>query len=117
MDFKAYICRKTGKIYWESDVEDEEFPEDIDDFELYVQIPSQAELGLGKPLVLSFAAEKVPEHYEKIERIFCKRGAYRRFKIFLESVGLLENWFEYERAAIKRELSSWAKGEGFSVND
>ena len=57
----AYISRDSGKIYWESSELDEELPRDIEDSELYVQVPSKYELDLGKPLALKFAVERLSD--------------------------------------------------------
>ena len=53
-EHQAFLCKQTGKLYWQSDSSDEldELPDDIDDEEKYVQIPDKRELDLGKPLVL-----------------------------------------------------------------
>jgi hypothetical protein len=53
---EAYLDRQSGKIYWHSEVDDndEELPDDIDD-EKYISIPDKRELNLGKPLALDFA--------------------------------------------------------------
>jgi hypothetical protein len=55
---EAFLCRRTGKIYWHSefsDLDDEfndELPDDVEDDEKYIEIPDKRELGLGKPLAL-----------------------------------------------------------------
>ena len=48
---EAYLDRRSGKIYWHSEVgdNDEELPDDIDD-KKYIFIPDKRELDLGKPL-------------------------------------------------------------------
>ena len=45
---EAYLDRQSGKIYWHSEVgdNDEELPDDIDD-EKYISIPDKRELNLG----------------------------------------------------------------------
>src|SRR5438034_11700677 len=59
---EAYLDRQSGKIYWHSGFgdNDEELPDDIDD-EKYIAIPDKKELDLGKPLVLDFAREFLPD--------------------------------------------------------
>src|SRR5712691_11171653 len=56
----AFLCRRTGKIYWHSEFSDvaeldDELPDDVDDEEKYIAIPDKLELDLGKPLALNFA--------------------------------------------------------------
>src|SRR5262252_9066373 len=80
----AYLDRQSGKIYWHSEFgdNDEELPDDIDD-EKYISIPDKKELDLGKPLVLDFAREFLPDDYDEVRHIFSRRGAYRRYKDLL----------------------------------
>src|SRR5258708_5890139 len=81
---EAYLDRRSGKIYWHSEFgeNDEELPDDIDD-EKYISIPDKRELDLGKPLVLDFAREFLPDDYDEVRHIFSRRGAYRRYKDLL----------------------------------
>ena len=81
---EAYLGRQSGKIYWHSEFDDnnEELPGDIDD-EKYIAIPDKRELDLGKPLVLDFAREFLPDDYDEVRYVFSRRGAYRRFKDLL----------------------------------
>ena len=78
---EAYLDRQSGKIYWHSELgdNDEELPDDIDD-KKYIFIPDKRELDLGKPLVLDFAREFLPDDYDEVRHIFSRRGAYRRYK-------------------------------------
>ena len=85
---EAYLDRRSGKIYWHSEFgeNDEELPDDIDD-EKYISIPDKRELDLGKPLVLDFAREFLPDDYDEVRQIFSRRGAYRRYKELLVQRG------------------------------
>src|SRR5215831_10637469 len=78
---EAYLDRRSGKIYWHSEVgdNDEELPDDIDD-EKYISIPDKRELDLGKPLVLDFAREFLSDDYDEVRHILSGKGAYRRYK-------------------------------------
>jgi hypothetical protein len=73
---RAYICRQTGKIYYYTDYDSGEFeeplPDDIDDTEKYLRIPDKYGLDLGKPLVLDFAREHLPDDYDEIRDIFSR---------------------------------------------
>jgi hypothetical protein len=53
----------------------DELPDDIDDSEKYVQIPNKRELDLGKPLVLNFARQFLPDDFDEVRQIFSSRGA------------------------------------------
>lgn len=117
IDAHAYISRESGKIYWESDDSDpdQEIPDEVSDPDLYAEVPDKRDLGLGKPLVLKFAAHFLHGNYEEIDRMFRHNGAYSRFKEFLYENGKLEEWYEFEQSAIERELIAWAESEGFIV--
>lgn len=115
VDAIVYVSRDTGAIYWVSSELDEELPEDIGDSELYVQVPSKNELDLGKSLALKFIAEQIPDSYSTVADIFRSRGAYSRFKSFLETKDSLEVWYEFEQASVKAALNEWAESEGFKI--
>src|SRR5215471_7904144 len=68
---EAYLDRQSGKIYWHSEVgdNDEELPDDIDD-EKYISILDKRQLDLGKPLALDFAREFLPDDYDEVRQIF-----------------------------------------------
>src|SRR6202048_2835697 len=93
---EAYLDRQSGKIYWHSEFgdNDEALPDDIDN-EKYIAIPDKRELDLGKPLVLDFAREFLPDDYDGIRHIFSRRGAYRRYKDLLVRRGALDQWEDF----------------------
>lgn len=113
----AYVCRKTGKIFWESSELDDEFevPDDIDDSRLYTMVPDKRELDLGIRLVFQFVERHIPEHSDRVSNIFRRRGAYGRYKDFLYDQGKLEDWYTFEDSATERALREWAESEGFTV--
>jgi hypothetical protein len=81
---QAYLCKESGKIYCHSEfVTDlDELPGDIDDEEKYLRIPVQRDLDLGKPLVLDFAREFLPDDFDMVRDIFRKRGGHGKFKVW-----------------------------------
>ena len=116
-DAVAYICCKSGKIFYAGDdigVEDE-VPEDIDDPGLYVQVPDKRDLDLGKRLVMRFVSWALPGKYDEVDAIFRSRGAYARYKDLLFECELLEEWYKFEESATRKTLCEWAKDEGFTV--
>jgi hypothetical protein len=67
-EHQAFLCRRSGKVYWYveySDDELSELPDDIDDREKYVQIPAKKELDPGKPLVLEFVRQTQPSEIRR----------------------------------------------------
>ncbi|HEX3450537.1 MAG TPA: hypothetical protein VHS97_19935, partial [Isosphaeraceae bacterium] len=68
-EYLAVVCKRTGKIYYQTDFPDaaemnDELPDDINDEEKYVALPDKRELGLGKPLVLAFARQFLPDDFD-----------------------------------------------------
>src|SRR6516164_10838568 len=93
---EAYLDRQSGKIYWHSEFDDndQELPDDMDD-EKYISIPHKTELDLGKPLVMDFAREFLPDDYDEVCHIFSRKGAYRRYKDLMGRRGTLERWYAF----------------------
>lgn len=107
----AYMCMDTGIIYWKSNVMDleEEIPADLDTSDRYIAVPHKNDLQLGQSLALSFIDQEISHEYNFVASLFRKRGAYRRFKELLQSVGLLEKWFAFEANASDIALQNWCK--------
>jgi len=91
-DNQAFICRKTGKIYLRTDYDawdnEEPLPDDLDDADKYIELPSKRDLDLGKNLVFRFVDAELPDDYERVQDIFASAGAYARFKSLLERRGV-----------------------------
>ena len=119
LDNEAYICRKTGKIYWISGdpgaIDEEEVPEDIHDSDKYVPVPDKRDLDIGNRLAFDFASQHVPQRYGEVRDMFRRRGAYRRFKDFLERQALLEEWYRYSDEQEAKVLAEWCEAEGFKL--
>jgi hypothetical protein len=111
---EAYLCRRTGRIYFHSEFSDfeelnDELPDDIEDDEKYVAIPGKRELGLGKPLALDFAREFLPDDFDEVRYIFSKRGAYKKFRALVIRTNVLEQWYDFESKTIQRALREWCE--------
>ncbi len=113
----ARVDRETGAVHWHSDQDPELFeePEDIEDDEKYIDLPTPRDLDLGRPLVMRFAAERLDDRYDEVADIFSRKGAYRRFKDFLGRVGALESWYEYQNEAKEKALRAWCEENGIEV--
>ncbi|MGB5440059.1 MAG: hypothetical protein WBN90_10490 [Gammaproteobacteria bacterium] len=79
------------------------------------EVPDKRYLDLGKQLALDFVLQELPGHYEKIDSVFRRRGAYSRFKDLLCEHGALDAWYRFEESATQKALCTWAKEEGFEV--
>lgn len=118
-DNAAWLCRDTGEVIWHSDENDdiEPLPEDIDDEDRYVPIPDKHDLGLGKPLALEFARTHLPECFEEVREIFAHRGAYARFKDFLDQNNTLEAWHQWEQEKTQQALRQWCADNDIPLAD
>ncbi len=114
---KAYLDRQSDKIYWHSEFgdNDEELSDHIDN-EKYIAIPDKRELDLGKPLVLDFAREFLPDDYDEVRHIFSRRGAYRRYKDLLVRRGALERWYDFSNKAEEAALREWCAENGIDLS-
>lgn len=117
---QGFVDRQSGKFYFHSEVaevqEDEELPADIDD-EKYVEIPHRNELDLGKPLVLDFVGQFLPDDYDEVRQIFSRRGAYARFKSLLARRNALDRWYDFSAKAEKAALREWCEESGIELSD
>jgi len=109
MENNAYICLDTGAIFCTSEVNpvDEEVPDDLETSDRYIAIPHKNDLDLGRTLALHFVAQQLPDHYERVQGFFRRKGAYARFKELLGSEGLLDKWYKFEAASTERALRDW----------
>jgi hypothetical protein len=111
---EAFLCRRTGKIYWRAELSDldefeEELPDDIEDGEKYIAIPGKRDLGLGKPLVLDFAREFLASDFDDVRYMFSKRGAYQKFRALLIRRNALDRWYDFESKSTERTLREWCE--------
>jgi len=115
----AYVCKKTGVIYWTSTTLDleEEVPKDLETSLDYVEVPHKNELKLGQSLALTFIDQTLPDEYNFVASLFRKRGAYRRFKDMLQYQGLLEKWYAFEEQASDDALLAWCQENEIKLID
>ncbi|MDE5445989.1 hypothetical protein GWG65_32195 [Bradyrhizobium sp. CSA207] len=111
-EFRAFVCKRTGKIHYQTDFPDtaellDELPADIDDEEKYVALPDKRELDLGKPLVLNFVREYLPDDFDDVRYFFNKRGAYSKFKALLARRDAIDHWHAFEAKATEQALRDW----------
>src|SRR5712672_278808 len=114
---KAYLDRRSGKIYWHSEFGEnhEELPDDIDD-EKYISIPDKRELDLGTRQVLDFAREFLSDDYDEVRHIFSRRGAYRRYKDLLVRRAALERWSDFPNKSEEAALREWCAENGIELS-
>lgn len=113
---QAILSKATDEIFYISDdIDSDELPEDIEEGDQYISIPRKNELDLGKPLVMRFAREYLPNDFQYVWEIFGRRGAYANFKSFLHREQKLNDWFEYENKAETDALKQWCADNGVEI--
>ena len=112
-DNQTYVCRRSGKVYCRMDPmvvgEDcaGELPDDVEDEEKYLAVPEKHDLDLGRPLVMDFVRQTLPDDVDDVRDMFRSKGAYARFKGLLTRRRALDQWYEFERMATERALREW----------
>ena len=116
-DNYAYISKTTGKIYYISDIceEEDDIPEDISEDEDYLAFPDKQDLGLGQYVVWEFVRNHIPDSENEVRGYFRKAGAYARYKDFLDRNDLLQKWYDFENAMIKEALLKWCEDNGIKL--
>ena len=106
-EHSALLDLATGNVLLQSESGDlNEFPEIIDE-KRYLPIPTRSELNLGKTLVLAFVDTVIPDGRPQVLDMFSRKGAYPRFKEFLDIHALLDRWYEFESTETERALREW----------
>jgi hypothetical protein len=67
------------------------------------------DLDLGRNIVFQFMDECLPESTDAVRAFFRKKGAYAKFKDFLERKNQLEAWWKFEAKATETALREWAE--------
>ena len=111
----AYVDRHTGAILWAGDGMEEPLPDDIDDEERYLPVPSRKELGLGRNDALAFTEQHAPQLLDRAEAIFNRAGAFQRFKALMDEAGLLPQWYAHQDQRLWEELEAWAEEHGLKL--
>ena len=106
---RAVLCLDNGEIYFHSEMGTfDELDEDKLDCDNFVVIPHKNDLDLGQRLVFDFAEQHLADDLDRVQQIFSRRGAYRRFKDFLEQKNLLQDWYDFESQREEEALREWA---------
>ena len=107
---RALLCLDNGEIYYHSENGDfDELDEDKFDCDHFIEIPHKNDLDLGERLVFEFAEEHLADELDSVQQIFSRRGAYRRFKDFLEQKDLLQSWYDFASQREEEALREWAR--------
>jgi hypothetical protein len=114
----ALLCKDTGRILYRSEMGDlDEIGDEDLDSDACIEIPHKNDLDLGQRLVFEFVESRLPDGYHRVQEIFRRRGAYGRFKDFLESKGLLQSWYDFENRRREQALRDWCEENGIEISD
>ncbi len=114
----VYFSRSTGEYQFFSDFEeefDEDLIEELENDNDYIEMPDKRELDLGQPLVWEFVEMEIPEFRHSVQAFFTRRGAYSKFKAFLEGHNLLDKWYAFEEKKTREALLEWARENDIEV--
>lgn len=117
---EAWVCRETGKIFIRSDeidVEDGPLPDDIDDADKYVEVPSQRDLDLGHALAFRFTEQHMSADEDQVRAMFRKSGAYGRFSDLVHKRGLRDAWHKFRDDQTRAALREWCEDNGLQAQD
>lgn len=59
----------------------------------------------------------LPDDLDHVRHIFIRRGAYSRFKEFVEAKGLLQFWYDFEAKQQEQALRQWCEENDVELND
>jgi len=106
----AVLCKETGEILYASEYGDvDEIPEEVYDRSDCIEIPHKNDLDLGRNLVFEFVEQYLPSDFERVRHIFRRKGAYGRYKDFLEDRGFLQKWYDFENKRQTETLREWCE--------
>jgi hypothetical protein len=116
-EHSAVLRKDSGKILYHSEMGDINQISDEDwESDDAVEIPHKNDLDLGTHLVFDFVRTNLPDDYNYVHQIFSRRGAYSRFKDFLESKELLQAWYDFENEQQERSLRQWCKDNNIELD-
>ena len=116
-EHSAVLRKDTGKILYHSEMSDMDEISDEDwEADDSVEVPHKNDLDLGTRLVFDFVHTNLPDDYNNVRQIFSRRGAYGRFKDFLESKELLQSWYDFEAKHQELSLRQWCKDNDIELD-
>ena len=86
---EAFIDLRSGAILCGRIDAEVPLPDDVDDEERCLPVPTKKELGLGRDDALAFTEQHTPQLLSRAEYIFNAAGAFDRFKHLMQEHGLL----------------------------
>lgn len=114
----AYLNVETGEIFYQSEMMGIDEPDGKKKArDRMIEIPHKDDLGLGRSLVFEFMEVNLPDACQQVRDMFRRKGAYSRFKGFLESMDMLETWYRFENEREQEALRHWCEENGIPLSD
>jgi len=114
----AYLNVETGEIFYQSEMTGiDELDGKKMNWNQMIGIPHKNDLELGHSLVFEFVEGNLPDAYRQVRDMFRRKGAYSRFKGFLESKEMLETWYRFENEREQQALRHWCEENGIPLSD
>jgi len=106
----AILNLETGEISYRSGmIDEEEFPEEIEESDGLVWIPHREDLDLGMNLALDFVRERLPALVKTAAKALKRKDADARFEDLLRRTGNLDAWHDFEKAETRLALEAWCE--------
>ncbi|MCO4782122.1 MAG: hypothetical protein KC646_07315 [Candidatus Cloacimonetes bacterium] len=90
---------------------------EINAIEDKIYFPNERHLELGRSLIFQFIEELYPMLVDEVDNIFSKKGAYGRFKDFLVTKSIGDQWHKYKNYYTALSLIEWANDQGLEVTE
>ncbi len=118
-EIHCYISKLTGDIVHDNEeLSGEPCPvEDIEGDPDYLHLPDKFDLHLGQRMVWRFVDFEIPDLEPKVREIFTRKGAYRRWKDFLDRNDLLDKWHQFENDSTRAALLDWCQSHEIPVKE
>lgn len=121
-DIEAVLDLETGKIHiqydssYDTPEEFGEFPENTHS-DRYLAIPHKDDLISARGMVFDFAEKYCTEDgVAEITAFFNRKGAYSRFKDYLNEHDLWDAWHAFEEAALVEAFEEWYEDHSGEIN-
>ena len=114
----AFLCKRTGTIFYISDAGDLDAPSEYldDDLDNYIDISHKNDLYFAKLLVLEFSALYLQDNIEKVNSFYRRKGAYSKFSYLLAAKEeLLDKCYAFKEGEQNKALSEWCKDNDIIV--
>ncbi|WP_298444354.1 UPF0158 family protein [uncultured Ferrimonas sp.] len=104
---EGYLCVENGAIYFDNEANGA-LPDDVDDWERYLEIPSYDDLDLGIGLRYRFIEHHGQEWAAELTELLQGAGSLQQFDQQLQAHALGPAWQHYQQTQSVRALQEWA---------